>query len=227
MNIIKSVKNLTKGEKILWLGSLFVIFVSSAIVPDANWASVMTSLVGATALIFVAKGDPIGQLAGILFALLYGIISLHFRYYGETITYLGMSAPSAVWALAVWLKNPYSAHQVKVASMSLKKWLLLFIGTAVVTYIMWHVLAFFNTANLTVSTISVITSFMASMLTMLRSPYYALFYTANDIVLIILWVLASVKDIAYVPMVLCFVIFLINDLYGFINWRRMLKRQAG
>lgn len=225
MDLIKSIRNLTGVEKTLWLSSLLVIFISSAIFPDPNWLSVITSLVGSTALIFVAKGDPIGQFITILFGVLYALVSWRFKYYGEMITYLGMTAPSALWALITWLKNPYAEREVKVAKMTPKKWTLLIFYAVVVTIAMFFVLRYFGTANLTVSTISVTTSFMASMLTVLRSPYYALFYAMNDIVLVVLWVLASVVYIGYLPMVLCFVIFLINDLYGFINWCKMRKRQ--
>ncbi len=225
MNIIKSIKNLTKTEKALWIGSLLVVFISSLLSPDTDWLSAITSLIGAGALIFVCKGDPIGQLISIVFALLYAIVSFRFRYYGEMITYLGMTLPAAAWALFTWLRNPYTKREVKVASMTATKWVLLFLAAVPVTLVLWKVLAFFETANLTVSTISVTTSFLACMLVVLRSPYYALFYTANDIVLIVLWVLASITNIGYLPMVLCFVIFLVNDIYGFINWRRMKKKQ--
>ncbi|MBO5270667.1 MAG: nicotinamide mononucleotide transporter, partial [Clostridia bacterium] len=82
-----------------------------------------------------------------------------------------------------------------------------------------------HTENLLISTISVTTSFFAASLVFLRSPYYALAYAANDVVLIVMWIMASVEDISYLPMILCFVMFLLNDLYGFVNWRRMEKRQ--
>ncbi len=60
----------------------------------------------------------------------------------------------------------------------------------------------------------------------LRSSAYALSYAANDIVLIILWIMASLDNISYLPMIVCFAMFFINDIYGFINWRRMKKRQT-
>ena len=63
------------------------------------------------------------------------------------------------------------------------------------------------------------------MLTVFRSQYYALAYAFNDIVLIILWALATAENIAYLPMIICFVVFLINDSYGFFNWRRIKSRQ--
>lgn len=42
-----------------------------------------------------------------------------------------------------------------------------------------------------------------------------------------LWILASARDISSLPMVFCFVMFLANDLYGFVNWRRMQRKQSG
>ncbi len=226
MNIFRSIQNLTKAEKGLWLGSLMIIFISSALLPDPDWLSVITSLVGATALIFVGKGDPIGQLISIIFGVLYAIVSWHFRYYGEMVTYLCMTSPSAAWALYTWLKHPYSKVEVRVANMNVLKWLALFISSIAITVVMYFVLGFFGTANLIVSTVSVTTSFMASMLTVLRSPYYALFYAMNDIVLIVLWVLAAIVNIGYLPMLICFIVFLINDIYGFVNWRKMRTKQS-
>jgi nicotinamide riboside transporter PnuC len=72
----------------------------------------------------------------------------------------------------------------------------------------------------------VTTSFIAVYLTARRSPFYAIAYAANDIVLIILWLLASISNPEYVTTVACFIVFLINDIYGFISWRRMEKRQS-
>ena len=76
------------------------------------------------------------------------------------------------------------------------------------------------------STISVTTSFLAVYLTFRRSPYFALAYAANDIVLIVLWTLASAYDIRYISVVVCFAAFFVNDLYGYINWQKMKLRQA-
>ena len=62
-------------------------------------------------------------------------------------------------------------------------------------------------------------------LTFRRSPYFALAYAMNDLVLIVLWALASIEDKSYFSVVICFVVFFVNDMYGFISWRRMAKRQ--
>ena len=219
-------KSLTKFEWLLWGCSLLVVGVASLIAPDASWLSVLASLIGVTALIFLAKGHVMGQFLIVVFAALYGIISFQFRYYGEMITYLGMSAPMAVCAAISWLKNPYEGtNEVKVNHLAAHHWLGLSVLTVVVTVVFYFILQALGNGSLIVSTISVATSFFAASLVFLRSPYYALGYAANDVVLIVLWVLASIEDIGSLPMVLCFAVFLFNDLYGFFSWRRMEKRQ--
>ena len=101
----------------------------------------------------------------------------------------------------------------------------MWIISAVVTIIFYFILEHFNTANIVPSTISVTTSFLAVYLTFRRSPYFALAYAMNDVVLIVLWILASITDISYLSVVICFVVFFVNDMYGFISWKRMEKRQ--
>lgn len=225
--IKKALNYFTVGERILWVVSVFLILTSFCIFDRENYLTLTASIVGVTSLIFNAKGNPIGQLLMVIFSLLYGIISFTFSYYGEMLTYLGMTMPMAVFALISWLKNPYNGNkaQVKVNTISKKETALIFVASVVVTGIFYFVLDYFNTANIVPSTISVTTSFLAVYLTFRRSPYFALAYAANDVVLIVLWVLASIKDARYISVVVCFIAFLFNDLYGFLSWQRMKKKQ--
>ena len=218
--------SLTRFELFLWLTSMAVVAVSYIAFQSGDMLSLIASLIGVTALIFVAKGHVLGQILTIVFAVFYGVISWAFRYYGEVITYLCMSAPMAAVALVTWLRNPYKdSAEVTVRRLTRKQWLLLVIATAAATVVFYFILKGMGNAALVVSTLSITTSFLASALTALRSPYYALAYAANDLVLIVLWVIASLADASNVPMAACFVMFFLNDMYGFVNWRWMEKRQ--
>ncbi len=223
----KLLRCFSKGELLLWVGSVSVILLSFFIFDKENYITLTASLIGVTSLIFSAKGNPFGQLLMIVFSLFYGWISFGFAYYGEMITYLGMTLPMALFALVSWLKNPYKGNKavVKVNSISKKEILFMIALTAAVTVAFYFILDYFSTANLIPSTVSVTTSFLAAYLTFRRSPYFALFYAVNDVVLIVLWVLASFSDKAYISVVSCFAVFLINDLYGFYSWLKMKHRQ--
>ena len=218
----------SKPELILWSVSVAFIAVSFCVFDRENYLTLIASLIGVTSLIFNAKGNPIGQALMVAFSLLYGVISYTFTYYGEMITYLGMTMPMAVFALIAWLKNPYKGNkaEVKVNSIGKTEQITMWLLTAGVTVVFYFILDYFNTANIIPSTLSVSTSFLAVYLTFRRCPSFALAYAANDIVLIVLWVLASLTDIRYISVVVCFVAFLFNDIYGYISWQRMKRRQS-
>ena len=217
----------SKAELILWLFSLTAILISFFAFRQSDYLNLIASLIGVTSLIYCAKGNPVGQVLMIIFSLLYGYISFGFAYYGEMITYLGMTLPMAVFSLVSWLRNPFvkGKAEVRVYRISKKETIFAVILTAIITVLFYFILDYFSTASIIPSTLSVATSFFAAYLTFRRSPYFALAYAVNDIVLIILWILASLRDTGYVSVIVCFVIFLINDLYGFYNWKKMEKKQ--
>lgn len=226
MKINNPFKELTKFEKCLWITSVVVVIGSFALSDGGDVLTLIVSLIGVTALIFVAKGFVLGQVMTVVFAVFYGIISFHFRYYGEMLTYLCMTSPIALATVFEWLRHPYKkSAEVEVKNMTKKQVAVMLFFSVVVTVVFYFILKALGNANLLFSTISVTTSFLASYMTFMRSPYYAIGYSANDIVLIILWIMASIENISYLPMIACFVMFLANDLYGFINWRKMEKRQ--
>ena len=217
----------SKFEIALWCVSVVLIVVSFAVFDRSNYLVFAASLIGATSLILNAKGNPVGQILMVVFSVLYGIVSYAFAYYGEMVTYLGMTMPMAIVALVAWLKNPYNGNRSEVAVNKLKGREVVFMTllTLAVTVAFYFILKYFNTANLLPSTLSVTTSFVAVYLTFRRSPYFAIAYAANDVVLIVLWVMATLTDVSYLSVTICFVVFLVNDVYGFVNWLRMQKRQ--
>lgn len=185
-----------KEEIVLWCSSVILILLAFAVFDRVNYLTLAASLIGVASLIFNAKGNPFGQFLMIIFSVLYGLISFTFAYYGEMITYLGMTAPMAAVALVSWLKNPYQGNkaEVKVNRIKKREFIFMWIMAVFVTIIFYFILAYFDTANIVPSTISVTTSFVAVHLTFRRSPYYAIGYAAND-------------------------------MYGYLSWREMEKRQ--
>lgn len=218
------IQDLTKKEWLLWLGSLLIVILSNLVSGSVDILTLVAVCVGITSLIFAAKGNVWAQILMIVFSILYGIISWRFRYWGEMITYLGMTMPMAVWSTITWIRNPSkNGNEVEIQKLNRKHIAGLSVFSVAVTAAFCYILHVLDTPNIVFSTISVTTSFLAASLTMLRSSYYALGYAMNDIVLIVLWVLASLKNPAYIPVAVNFAIFFLNDLYGFVSWK---KREA-
>ena len=86
MKFFKQFKELTKFEVTLWLISVVVVAASFLIFQSKDYLTLISSLFGVTALIFLAKGMVIGQVLVLIFSVFYGTVSFFFGYYGEMIT---------------------------------------------------------------------------------------------------------------------------------------------
>lgn len=220
---------LNKKDWIIYSISLIVVIISNFISGSVDYFNLIATLLGVTSLIFIAKGNVWGQIIMVVFCTMYAITAWGFRYYGEVITYLGMSLPIAIISIFSWVKNPYEKGKdvVKIRRFTVGEGVVAVLFSAVVTLGFYFVLRAFNTPNLAVSTVSVTTSFLAAYLMFRRITFYAVAYAVNDVVLIVLWVLASIENLIYLSMVACFLVFLLNDLYGFVSWRIREKEQGG
>ena len=221
-------KTLTPREWRLWGASILAVTLSDLVSGGPDGLTLAAAWVGVTSLILAAKGNVWAQFLMILFSVLYGVISFRFRYWGEMMTYLGMSLPMAVWSAVTWLKNPSAGNGSEVAIRRLEKRQALIVAglSVLVTGAFYFILRWFRTPNLAFSTVSVTTSFLAAALALLRSSYYALGCAANDLVLVVPWSLAAMKDPAYAPVVVNFAVFFLNDLYGFVSWRKRERLQT-
>ena len=162
----------------------------------------------------------------VVFSLVYGYLSFQCQYYGEMVTYMGMTGAISAMTVVTWLRHPsQEENQVEAARLSPRLRRIMVVSAAVTTWAFYYILKYFHTAQLPLSTLSVTTSFLASYLMLFRSSMYAVAYAANDLVLIGLWVLAARNDPANWSMAICFAMFFCNDLYGFVSWRRRQRQQ--
>lgn len=90
------IRNLSKMEWTIWITSLIIVGISNVVSGDINILTLFATWIGVTSLIFAAKGNVWSQILMIIFSVLYGIISWKFQYWGEMITYLGMTMPMAI-----------------------------------------------------------------------------------------------------------------------------------
>ena len=116
----------TLFEKLMWLFSIILIIFVFYIYKNNNYLYLIGNLIGVTALLFLAKGNPVGQILSIVFSLFYAYVSLSYRYYGECITYAFMTLPVAVVSTIAWFKHPYQDNnaEVEVVKLKLKDYLL-------------------------------------------------------------------------------------------------------
>lgn len=220
-------KSLTRFELALWSLSVCAITLSAVLSGMPDPLSLSASLVGVTSLILIAKGRVAGQILMVAFSVMYGVSSYFVAYYGEMITYMCMTLPMAVLSAVSWIRHPYrDSGTVEIARPSRRQIAEMLTLSLPVTFGFYFLLRALGNGSLFFSTVSILTSFLAAYLTFLRSRAYALLYAANDVVLIVLWSLAAAHTGEGISYVVCFSVFLVNDLYGFFSWGRMVKAQS-
>ncbi len=194
---------------------------------DKNYLSLASSILGVVTVVFTSKGLFLAPVLSVVYSVIYTIISVSQRYYGEAIIYMLIMIPMQVITIIGWFKNKkQDSDIVEVGKVSKKEYLILGGVTVALTFAFYFLLKWLDTAELVVSTISLITSALATYLVFRRCSYYALFYVLNDIILIVLWTIAMSREgVAFLPVVVSFYVFFINDVYGFIRWKKQEREQ--
>lgn len=223
----KLFKGWTKFEIIFLIISLSAITICFLFNEDKNVLSLVTSLLGVIVVLTGAKGLIVSPFINIFYNILYIIISISQKYYGEVLIYVFLMMPLHITTIISWLKNKSNkdSNIVSVNKLNRKEYMVLGLVTILITFMFYYILKLLDTNELMISTISLTASLVASYLMLRRSSNYAIAFVINDVILITLWGIACVNDIALLPMVVTFMVFFVNDIYGFISWKKREKEQ--
>ena len=224
--MMKLFKDWTDFEKVLLFGSIIIVSLVG-IFFESDLLTTSCSIVGIITALLLAKGKNLGQVFGLLITILYSIVSFKNKYYGEVLIYALLMLPMYVIGIITWINHKNEkTNSVEINSIKKKEWIIVSFVFALVFVGIYYLLKAFNTNELIVSTISVLASLFAVYLQIRRSKYSFSFYIVNDIILMFLWGIPVVRgSFILFPMLLNPTINLINDTYGFYNWKKTEKIQ--
>ena len=223
---MKLFKDWTNFEKVLLFGSIIIVGLVG-ILFKSDLLTISCSIVGIITALLLAKGKNLGQVFGLLITILYSIVSFKNKYYGEVLIYALLMLPMYIIGIITWINHKNEkTNSVEINTINKEEWVIVSIVFVGVFICIYYLLKTFNTNELVVSTISVLASLFAVYLQIRRSKYSFSFYMVNDIILMFLWGMPVVRG-SYIlfPMLLNPTINLINDAYGFYNWKKTEKIQ--
>lgn len=224
VNIKKLFYNWTKFEILLLVISIISVGVTG-ILCNSSILTQLCSITGILCAITQAKGKVISQFIGLVIVILYSILSFQNKFYGEVIIYMFIMLPLFISGIISWIKNlNKETNTVNENTLHKKEWIILTIVSIILFVILYYLLKYFNTNQLLVSTLSLITSLFATYLVARRSKYGFLFYIGNDIILFILWGGQIIKgNFALIPILVNPIINFINDSYAWKSWNKREK----
>ena len=126
-----------------------------------------------------------------------------------------------------WLRHQdKDGDTVIISSLSKKEITISLLSQIILFWLYYFILKLFNTELLIISSISVVTSVLASYFEARRSELSLFCYIANDLVIITLWLIPIINGKTELISVLVGpILLLINDIYGSYNWTKLKKQQ--
>jgi len=217
--------NWTKFEKLfLIIGTIVAILLT--IIFNGTWAGLGTTLLYFWTALLLAKGKYACYIIGIISTFFYAYVSYSNLYYGEVIIALCCTLPLMITGLITWLRHQDNTNTVIIKEITKKELIIVLLSQLVMFFGYYYLLKLFNTSNLLISTISVVASIIATYLTARRCEHGFIGFIINDIILIILWSIPVINgNLSIIPVLLCPILLLINDIYGVYNWKRIKNNQ--
>lgn len=215
-----------KFEKSFLICGLLTSIISSIIFNGTVIDTLYTSLYLITALL-MSKGKVECYFVGFVSVFFYGIVSYNQGYYGELIITAFLTFPIMIIGIISWLRHQDKEEDTVIISfLSKKEITIALLSQLVLFWIYYFILKAFNTDLLVISTMSVVTSVLASYFEARRSELSLFCYIANDLVIITLWLIPIISgQIELISVLVGPILLLINDIYGSYNWRRLKKQQ--
>ena len=222
---MKLFKDWTKFEIIFLFGGTILALLLTPLFKGTVIDLVYTLLYFWTALL-LAKGKYSCYIIGIISTFFYSYVSYTNSYFGEVIISMCCTLPLMIIGLINWLKHQDSTNTVIIKEITKKELILVLLSQLVLFYGYYYLLKIFNTSNLIVSSLSIVASLIATYLTARRSEYGFIGFIINDLILIVLWgTLVIQGNLSIIPVLLCPVLLLINDIYGAYNWKKLKNIQ--
>ena len=224
--IKKYFEDWNKFEKSFLICGLLTSIISSIIFNGTVIDTLYTSLYLITALL-MSKGKVECYFVGFVSVFFYGIVSYNQGYYGELIITAFLTFPIMIIGIISWLRHQDKEEDtVIISSLSKKEITIALLSHLVLFWIYYFILKAFNTDLLVISTMSVVTSVLASYFEARRSELSLFCYIANDLVIITLWLIPIISgQIELISVLVGPILLLINDIYGSYNWRRLKNQQ--
>lgn len=223
---MKLLKDWTKFEfYFLLIGTLLAIVITPIF--NGTIIDLLYTLLYFWTALLLAKGKYSCYIIGIVSTFFYAFVSYSNSYYGEVIIAMCCTLPLMIVGLVNWLKHQDNTNTVIIKEITKKELIIVLLSQVIMAFCYYFILKMFNTTNLFVSTVSIVTSIIATYLTARRSDYGFIGFIIDDVILIALWIIPVIKgNLNLIPVLLCPVLLFINDIYGVYNWKQLKIKQG-
>lgn len=224
-----TLKDWTLFEKIWLFASVATLTILSFMWQD-TLLGFISSISGILCVVLAAKGKIATFYVGIIQAGTYAYISYGYGLYGEAMLNAFFYLPTQFVGLYLWMKHRKGNQQaingedIFAKRLTKKQWFVLVPVIAAAIAIYMTLLVTIGAQQARIDSVAVVLSIFAQILLMLRFVEQWIIWIVVNALTIVLWFITLVtsggNDWTIFAM---WVAFLVNSIYGYVNWRKISK----
>ena len=211
-----------KPFEVVWV----VIFLAAQIIayvfmPD-SLLGMISGITGILCVVLVSKGKISNYFFGLIFAYTYFYVSWGSNFLGEMNTALYVYIPSQFIGYFMWKQNMQSdngGESVIAKALTPKGWAILLLSVAIGTLCFVQALKAAGGSSTELDGLTTIITVAAQLLMILRYREQWLLWIVLNVLSILLWAEQPAMYLMYSA-------YLLNSLYGYYNWTKLVKAES-
>ncbi len=225
MNTIKNYFSDWDLYEKVWLFLFTIIIIALSVYWKDSPVGIIASLTGIWNVVLVAKGKIANYYFGVITVTTYAFVAFTQKYYGEVMLNMIYFFPMQFIGFYLWRKRKLSktSDDVKVIYMTNKQRILWAAITIIATISYGFILKKLGGNLPFLDSSSTVMSVIAMVLMVFAFVEQWILWIFVDIVSIILWLVVMLNGGNDVAVLLMWIAFLVNAIYGFYNWIRLAK----
>lgn len=211
-----------KNWSISYLITLMIVIIV-CIYQSASIYLLIITLCGVSYTMFIAKNQKIGLYIGVIYVIFYGLLMLSEKMYAGFFYNIIYSLPMLIYGIKMW-ENPKNTHDM-VKKLTNKNRTILVIITVITILIVSNLLKIYGSQNTLLDSATSILGYIGLFFLSNRYIEQWYVYMVCNLSNIILWFVMCLSDMGNLPILIMFIIYFINSIYGYINWNQLLKNK--
>jgi nicotinamide mononucleotide transporter len=207
----------------LWLIISTILIVSLSIYWKDSPIGIIASLAGIWNVVLVAKGKILNYFFGIIAVTTYAFVAYTQKYFGEVMLNMFYFFPMQFIGFYIWRKrrSDKKTEDIKVVYMTNKQRLFWLCITAVATITYAYILKRLGGNLPFLDSASTVMSVIAMILMVFVFVEQWILWILVDIVSIFLWAIAMKNGGTDIAVLIMWIAFLVNAIYGLFNWIKL------
>ena len=215
----------------IWLLLFSIVNVFLYLKWDSGLIGLISAMSGMLCVVLVAKGKISNFVFGIVNTATYAYISYGYGLYGESMLNALFYLPTQFIGLWMWQRhrsvNKVRDEDIEIKRLSVKGWAIVVASVVVGAYAYMHVLMALDAQQVRIDSVAVVMSVVAQILLTLRYAEQWVLWILVNLLSIVLWVVTlSQSGGSDYTMPVMWTAFLINSIYGWINWLKLQQGKA-